>query len=191
MTVGISRSEDALLSARVGGRDAAGRSLRGIARLPRPAHAGRPRAGRRGGPRLHPLQVALPQPRPPLGSPAGPASLDRRDDKPGRPGRDRNVHTVPALLRTTACGARSTGPQTRGKSPFSKGSRRPHRSDGPGGEGRPGHRYHPSPRPVSPMLRPRQAKAVLQAYQGRYRALVDAVTEAEPRFDEPCSGGSR
>ncbi len=32
------------------------------------------------------------------------------------------------------------------------------------------------------------AKAVLQAYQGRYRALVDAVTEAEPRFEDELLG---
>jgi len=36
----------------------------------------------------------------------------------------------------------------------------------------------------SPHLAPEVAKAVLQAYQGRYQALVDAVTEARPEFDD-------
>ena len=39
-----------------------------------------------------------------------------------------------------------------------------------------------------PMLDPGTAKAVLGSYQGRYRALVDAVTESEPRFDEAVLG---
>ena len=34
----------------------------------------------------------------------------------------------------------------------------------------------------------RTAKAVLRAYQGRYTALVDAVTEAQPRFDDEVLG---
>jgi glucosamine--fructose-6-phosphate aminotransferase (isomerizing) len=33
------------------------------------------------------------------------------------------------------------------------------------------------------------AKAVLRAYQGRYTALVDAVTEVQPRFDDDVLGG--
>ena len=49
VTVGISRSEDALLAGPAGGRDAGRRRQRGGARLPRPAHAGRTRAGGRGG----------------------------------------------------------------------------------------------------------------------------------------------
>ena len=36
----------------------------------------------------------------------------------------------------------------------------------------------------APALSPEAAKAVLRAYQGRYTALVDAVTEAQPRFDD-------
>ena len=39
-----------------------------------------------------------------------------------------------------------------------------------------------------PRLDASTAKAVLQAYQGRYRALVDAVTESEPRFDDDLLG---
>src|SRR5579875_2955171 len=39
-----------------------------------------------------------------------------------------------------------------------------------------------------PSLAPQQAKAVLQAYQGRYQALVDAVTEARPDFDDSVLG---
>ena len=39
-----------------------------------------------------------------------------------------------------------------------------------------------------PVLDPGTAKAVLGSYQGRYRALVDAVTESEPRFDEAVLG---
>jgi len=37
-------------------------------------------------------------------------------------------------------------------------------------------------------LQPEAAKAVLQAYQGRYRALVDAVTETLPEFDDSVLG---
>jgi len=37
-------------------------------------------------------------------------------------------------------------------------------------------------------LSPEEAKSVLQAYQGRYTALVDAVTEAQPRFDDLVLG---
>ena len=33
-------------------------------------------------------------------------------------------------------------------------------------------------------LSPVQARAVLEGYQGRYAALVDAVTEARPGFDD-------
>jgi hypothetical protein len=39
-----------------------------------------------------------------------------------------------------------------------------------------------------PRLDASTAKAILQAYQGRYRALVDAVTESEPRFDDDLLG---
>lgn len=38
------------------------------------------------------------------------------------------------------------------------------------------------------VLAPPAAKAVLQAYQGRYGALVDAVTEARPDFDDEVLG---
>jgi glucosamine--fructose-6-phosphate aminotransferase (isomerizing) len=38
------------------------------------------------------------------------------------------------------------------------------------------------------MLSHDEAKSVLQAYQGRYAALVDAVTEAQPRFDDLVLG---
>jgi glucosamine--fructose-6-phosphate aminotransferase (isomerizing) len=38
------------------------------------------------------------------------------------------------------------------------------------------------------LLSPEEAKSVLQAYQGRYTALVDAVTEAQPRFDDLVLG---
>ena len=38
------------------------------------------------------------------------------------------------------------------------------------------------------LLTPEVAKSVLQAYQGRYAALVDAVTEAQPRFDDLVLG---
>ncbi len=38
------------------------------------------------------------------------------------------------------------------------------------------------------LLSPEEAKLVLQAYQGRYTALVDAVTEAQPRFDDLVLG---
>jgi glucosamine--fructose-6-phosphate aminotransferase (isomerizing) len=34
------------------------------------------------------------------------------------------------------------------------------------------------------LLPAQEAKAVLRAYQGRYTALVDAVTETHPRFDD-------
>jgi hypothetical protein len=37
-------------------------------------------------------------------------------------------------------------------------------------------------------LAPETAKAVLRAYQGRYTALVDAVTETQPRFDDDVLG---
>jgi glucosamine--fructose-6-phosphate aminotransferase (isomerizing) len=37
-------------------------------------------------------------------------------------------------------------------------------------------------------LSPEVARAVLQAYQGRYQALVDAVTEAHPSFDDAVLG---
>ncbi len=40
----------------------------------------------------------------------------------------------------------------------------------------------------APRLGPDEAKAVLQAYQGRYTALMDAVTEAQPRFDDEVLG---
>ena len=40
----------------------------------------------------------------------------------------------------------------------------------------------------APVLAPEAAKAVLQAYQGRYTALVDAVTEVRPRFDDETLG---
>ncbi len=40
----------------------------------------------------------------------------------------------------------------------------------------------------STLLEPASAKAVLEAYQGRYRALVDAVTESEPRFADSVLG---
>jgi glucosamine--fructose-6-phosphate aminotransferase (isomerizing) len=40
----------------------------------------------------------------------------------------------------------------------------------------------------APVLAPEPAKTVLQAYQGRYAALVDAVTEARPRFDDDALG---
>jgi glucosamine--fructose-6-phosphate aminotransferase (isomerizing) len=40
----------------------------------------------------------------------------------------------------------------------------------------------------STVLEPASAKAVLEAYQGRYRALVDAVTESEPRFADAVLG---
>ena len=39
-----------------------------------------------------------------------------------------------------------------------------------------------------PLLGAEATKAVLQAYQGRYTALVDAVTEAQPRFDDAVLG---
>ena len=55
VTVGISRSEGSAAARHAGGRDALGRRHRGVARLPGPAHACCPRAGRRGGPRLHAL----------------------------------------------------------------------------------------------------------------------------------------
>jgi glucosamine--fructose-6-phosphate aminotransferase (isomerizing) len=38
------------------------------------------------------------------------------------------------------------------------------------------------------VLSPEEAKSVLQAYQGRYTALVDAVTEAQPHFDDLVLG---
>jgi glucosamine--fructose-6-phosphate aminotransferase (isomerizing) len=38
------------------------------------------------------------------------------------------------------------------------------------------------------LLSPDEAKSVLQAYQGRYAALVDAVTEAQPGFDDLVLG---
>ncbi|HTT91330.1 MAG TPA: SIS domain-containing protein [Acidimicrobiales bacterium] len=38
------------------------------------------------------------------------------------------------------------------------------------------------------LLAPAPAKAVLEAYQGRYRALMDAVTESEPRFADAVLG---
>jgi glucosamine--fructose-6-phosphate aminotransferase (isomerizing) len=38
------------------------------------------------------------------------------------------------------------------------------------------------------LLSPGEAKSVLQAYQGRYAALVDAVTEAQPGFDDLVLG---
>jgi glucosamine--fructose-6-phosphate aminotransferase (isomerizing) len=41
----------------------------------------------------------------------------------------------------------------------------------------------------APVLAPEAAKAVLQAYQARYTALVDAVTEAQPHFDDAVLGG--
>jgi glucosamine--fructose-6-phosphate aminotransferase (isomerizing) len=40
----------------------------------------------------------------------------------------------------------------------------------------------------APVLGPEAAKEVLRAYQGRYTALVDAVTEAHPRFDDEVLG---
>jgi glucosamine--fructose-6-phosphate aminotransferase (isomerizing) len=40
----------------------------------------------------------------------------------------------------------------------------------------------------APQLGAAEAKIVLQAYQGRYAALVDAVTEANPRFDDDVLG---
>jgi glucosamine--fructose-6-phosphate aminotransferase (isomerizing) len=40
-----------------------------------------------------------------------------------------------------------------------------------------------------PVLAPEAAKAVLQAYQARYTALVDAVTETKPHFDDTVLGG--
>jgi glucosamine--fructose-6-phosphate aminotransferase (isomerizing) len=40
----------------------------------------------------------------------------------------------------------------------------------------------------APLLSPELAKSVLQAYQGRYTALVDAVTEAQPNFDDRVLG---
>jgi glutamine---fructose-6-phosphate transaminase (isomerizing) len=40
----------------------------------------------------------------------------------------------------------------------------------------------------SPSLPPGVARAVLEAYQGRYRALVDAVTEAQPSFTDAVLG---
>ncbi|MGA3220782.1 MAG: SIS domain-containing protein, partial [Acidimicrobiales bacterium] len=40
----------------------------------------------------------------------------------------------------------------------------------------------------APVLAPETAKAVLRAYQGRYTALVDAVTETQPRFDDDVLG---
>jgi hypothetical protein len=39
-----------------------------------------------------------------------------------------------------------------------------------------------------PLLAAPQAKAVLQAYQNRYAALVDAVTETQPQFDDTVLG---
>ncbi|HXW81917.1 MAG TPA: SIS domain-containing protein [Acidimicrobiales bacterium] len=39
-----------------------------------------------------------------------------------------------------------------------------------------------------PLLGGEEAKAVLQAYQGRYTALVDAVTEDQPYFDDDVLG---
>jgi glutamine---fructose-6-phosphate transaminase (isomerizing) len=39
-----------------------------------------------------------------------------------------------------------------------------------------------------PLLSAEEAKAVLQAYQGRYTALVDAVTEDQPYFDDDVLG---
>ena len=39
-----------------------------------------------------------------------------------------------------------------------------------------------------PLLSAEETKAVLQAYQGRYTALVDAVTEDQPRFDDAVLG---
>ena len=40
----------------------------------------------------------------------------------------------------------------------------------------------------APALSPAGAKAALRAYQGRYTALVDAVTETQPRFDDEVLG---
>jgi hypothetical protein len=39
-----------------------------------------------------------------------------------------------------------------------------------------------------PLLDPVTAKSVLEAYQGRYRALVDAVTEGRPQFADALLG---
>ena len=117
-----------------------------------------------------------------------------RDHKRGRPGRDRHVAYRRARLRTTACGARSTGPPTRGRSPCSEGLH-----DGRTGvmvpEVKDGQvtgitllharfvaRARPRARP-RPSCRP---------YQGRYTALVDAVTEGRAPFRRrSCSGKSR
>ena len=72
-----------------GGGDAPGRSLRGGARLPRPAHAGRPRAGDRRRPRVHPL------PGRPTDRAWRPGQPGRCDRKRRRPGRDCSFHPVP------------------------------------------------------------------------------------------------
>ncbi len=40
----------------------------------------------------------------------------------------------------------------------------------------------------APVLSPAVAKAALRAYQGRYAALVDAVTETQPCFDDEVLG---
>jgi hypothetical protein len=40
----------------------------------------------------------------------------------------------------------------------------------------------------APVLAPEAAKEVLRAYQGRYTALVDAVTEVQPHFDDEALG---
>jgi glucosamine--fructose-6-phosphate aminotransferase (isomerizing) len=40
----------------------------------------------------------------------------------------------------------------------------------------------------APALAPAAAKAALRSYQGRYMALVDAVTETQPRFDDEVLG---
>jgi glucosamine--fructose-6-phosphate aminotransferase (isomerizing) len=39
-----------------------------------------------------------------------------------------------------------------------------------------------------PLLDPATAKTVLDSYQGRYRALVDAVTEGRPQFSDALLG---
>jgi glutamine---fructose-6-phosphate transaminase (isomerizing) len=39
-----------------------------------------------------------------------------------------------------------------------------------------------------PLLDPATAKSLLGSYQGRYRALVDAVTESRPQFDDALLG---
>ena len=112
-----------------------------------------------------------------------------RNDKRGRPGRDRHLDTVANFHRQRPAEARSTGLRRRGRSPFS----RAFTTAAPGV-------IIPEVKDTqvtgitllharfARLLSPEEAKSVLQAYQGRYTALVDAVTEAQPRFDDLVLG---